>query len=252
MKEWESESIRMTYLLFPRSRSNKPSVCLWKSNTNHATLFNMTSNSISRSLPKWARSDINKRSVQLVTPRDSFFSISSTNSGRFTTQPFPIHSETNLIRTVLCIPKDAYRWYLYSSASENRMEAYESRIQHHQRPHYVQHCCHPMNLDIRDGGASLRFTWHRQTTSASDASKSTSLPLPYKKTPPSTLRYSLRHTSSPHWAPRTMATIDGLGNGCTVTLSRRLAVGGRDVIRLASYLENWNRSFLRYVCVFMN
>jgi hypothetical protein len=41
------------------------------------------------SLPKCARSDISKRLDQFVTPRDSFFSISSINSGKLTTQPLP-------------------------------------------------------------------------------------------------------------------------------------------------------------------
>jgi hypothetical protein len=45
-------------------------------------------------------------------------------------------------------------------------------------------------------------------------------------------------TSSPHWAPRTIATIDGLGKGCTAALLRRLPVEGRDAIVISLNLFN--------------
>ena len=86
------------YLLVPRPRSINPSLNLWKSNTKvrDIQIHFLNTNNLSFFLPKCARSEINNRSFQSVTPRDSFFCISSTNSGRLTTQPLPKHASLYL------------------------------------------------------------------------------------------------------------------------------------------------------------
>lgn len=135
------------------------------------------------SLPKWARSDILNLSFQLATPRDSFFWISSNNSGKFTTQPLPKHktksrlfvlpsefisqrySLTDYINTIFEMKT---RWkhmkIVFSSIDNNTMTCIVSSL--------------ISIIQIRSTSKSVRFTWHRQTMSASEASRSTSLPLP--------------------------------------------------------------------------
>ena len=54
---------------------------------------------IFHSLPRCARSEMSNLFDQFVTPRDSFFWISSTNSGRLTTQPFPRKIQSNSSRS---------------------------------------------------------------------------------------------------------------------------------------------------------
>ena len=92
------------------------------------------------SLPKWARSDILNRSFQFATPRDSFFWISSNNSGRLTTQPFPkqtkflrnknkLESQTNYINTIF---KMKTRWkhmkVIFSSIDNDTMTCIVSSL----------------------------------------------------------------------------------------------------------------------------
>ena len=241
MREWRDATTTVTYLLFPRSRSSKPSVCLWKSNTSHTT-HHTTVKRMPRVVPKCARSDINKRCDQLFTPRDSFFSISSTNSGRFTTQPLPMQTSSwERSNPSIGTPTDNIHTVLQVKAWGKHMKVVFNSLDHDTMPGIVASLRAAMEEKVEGLAALL------------DIDKPRPLPTPVnrqvclypKETRLSTSRYSsLRLTSSPHWAPRTMATIDGLGNGCTVTLSRRLAVEGREAaIRQAYYLENWNRSF---------
>ena len=81
-------------------RSAHRSACESRTLEHVIRLHSRTTTTTMRRLPRCARSESSKRFAQSFTPRDSFFSISSTNSGRFTTQPLPRTSRVTRRRLV--------------------------------------------------------------------------------------------------------------------------------------------------------
>ena len=200
-----------SHLLLPRPRSMRPSLCLWKSKTRtHRPCSNQIR--AARSLPRCARSEINKRFDQLFTPRDSFFWISSTSSGKLTTQPLPrntsgISTNDRFFSTLT----DDVSAILQMKTGRQHMEVVLDTFDDD-----------TMTSIVSTLGKSLDVVQKRVFYNLLDIDKQ--YPLRMLVDPPICLcpvderdesandRNEVNPlTSSPHWAPRTIETIDGLG-----------------------------------------